>query len=156
MARHARRKNPAARRAQCQDQPVQRRVGEHQPMSRSNWRDARGDHPAASGQHDRPGPMREQRALGRANLSETLGGGAIGDHDGEGLCVARLAPAEVCDRRLVTRVAEPGAKPPRPFSATIPPSRNKLATSAIGTLSFGPQRGQAIGSAWKRRFDGSA
>ena len=58
-------------------------------------------------------------------------------------------------------------KPPMPLTATIAPSRSARAASAIGpvTISFpftstadnrGPQRGQPLGSAWKRRSDGSA
>ena len=59
-------------------------------------------------------------------------------------------------------------KPPMPFTATIRPSRRAVAAWATGSSaataspdgarssSRGPQAGQALGWAWKRRSDGSS
>ena len=42
------------------------------------------------------------------------------------------------------------------MTATIRPSRSRPAASSSGIVSRGPQSGQAIGSAWKRRSPGSS
>ncbi len=42
------------------------------------------------------------------------------------------------------------------MTATISPARSRAAASSIGIESRGPQTGQAIGSAWKRRSVGSS
>ena len=46
-------------------------------------------------------------------------------------------------------------KPPKPFSATISPARRRATISSIRMESCGPQAGQAVGWAWKRRSRGS-
>ena len=46
--------------------------------------------------------------------------------------------------------------PPSPFSATTPPSRRQASAASSDGRSRGPQSGQAIGCAWKRRSAGSS
>ena len=65
---------------------------------------------------------------------------------------AKGLASRIFRRRKVATAASSRAshrrwKPPSPFRATIPPSRRTAAASATVPVSFGPQRGQAIGSA---------
>ena len=53
------------------DQPLQRRIGEHQPDFGEAGRDARREDAATAREHDRPLARFEQRALRLADLGET-------------------------------------------------------------------------------------
>ena len=46
--------------------------------------------------------------------------------------------------------------PPSPLTARIAPARSISTAASSGSDSRGPQAGQAIGSAWNRRSDGSS
>ena len=43
-----------------------------------------------------------------------------------------------------------------PLTATMPPPRSSATTSSSACERRGPHAGQALGWAWKRRFEGSA
>ena len=81
---------------------------------------------------------------------------AFGHHHGERLGLARLQPAQPRHRRFVARVAEE-------MEAAEALERDDAAgAEAVGdggdlrVEPAGRSSRQAIGSAWKRRFDGSA
>ena len=91
------------------------------------------------------------------------------EHDGERLLFAMLALAQALDRFARLRASTINWKPPMPLSATIFPARissrgrrergiaacARVLPNEFQNCSCGPQRGQAIGSAWKRRSAGS-
>src|SRR5665647_3759653 len=55
-----------------------------------------------------------------------------------------------------SRASQTRWKPPRPLSATIWPARIRAPISSSGVSSCGPQVGQHVVSAWKRRSAGLA
>ena len=112
--------------------------------------------PRLRAQHDRPRRDSQQRALRLADLGEARRAGGVGHHHRERLGLARLAPAQARHRRFVARVADQveAAEALERDDAAL--ARGARRSSAISASSFGPQRGQAIGSAWKRRLAGSA
>ena len=134
---------------------MQGRIGEHQAYVAQAGSHALRQTAAASRKHDRPGPVRKQRALGGVDFGEPLGARNVGTITAKGLASRALRARNLATADSL-RASHSRWKPPRPFTAAIPPSCKRAATSAIGVLRRGPQAGQAIGSAWNRRFDGSA
>ena len=122
--------------------------------------------------HDRAAGRGERRDGGVAQLAQVPRRGEIGDHHRERLVVARLAPAQLGDRRLVGGIdgqveaadalhRDDLARPQRGdggLAARPSPARSALAVAASVCVqrSRGPQSGQALGCAWKRRSVGSS
>ncbi len=95
-----------------QHEPVQRRIGEHQPDVGKVRRNARREQTPAPREHDRARALGKQRALGRTELGKTLGAGQIRDHHRKGLGVARLFAGARSGPRL-RRARRRGGESPR-------------------------------------------
>ena len=126
---------------------------------------------AAGREHDRPARRRRARPRRRRRASHSAARAVeVGDHHRERLVVARLAPAQLGDRRGVGGVDREvvaadaldrddprrrAARRPRPSSASSPLGQRR-ARRASRHASCGPHTGQALGWAWKRRSAGSS
>ena len=129
---------------------------------------ARGSAACAAGRSAAAATAAASRSAGPTS-HERRGAPSVRHHDGERLLVAVLAAPQFGDGRRVARVAgqviaaEPLRAPP------IRPSRSAAAKSASGSSRRdaarpsasrsrrrGPQAGQAVGWAWKRRSAGSS
>ena len=158
-----------------QQQVVQRRVRQQHAELRQPGGHAGGHRGARpGGARARSGGPGAVSAATAASVehAEVPGGGEVGHHHREGLVVACLAPAQLGHRRVVARIdgqveaadalhgddpARPqGRRPPR-VSASSPTVSSTSATSAVDVhRRRGPQSGQALGWAWKRRSVGSS
>ena len=146
---------------------VHRRVGQHHPDVGQAGRDlvgeraparrapARSARPASSA---RRRPRRRSRRLRRGRSD-------IGDHHGERLGGPGLSAPQLGYRRRRRRRGRPDESPPIPLTATISAGRQR-GTAAADRVTRpapagrpprqrGPQSGQAMVCAWKRRSSGS-
>ena len=149
---------------------MQRRVGQHHAELMAPWGNLGGGHRGAlrARQHDRVGEAGQQGRLRRGEGDEPLGSLEVTHHQGERLGAALLALAQSRDGvgiggvagqvvaadpldREDTAVGEqsPSLRETRPLPA--PES-----SSGWTKVSVGPQSGQQMVSAWKRRSPGSS
>ena len=157
-----------------EEQVVERRVGQHQPeLGRARGdRRPRAPRPAAAGR-GRSGARGSPSSSASAGPSSTSSARRpeVGDHHRERLLLAVLARAQRRDRLL--RVGPAGEvvaaealdgddpRPPRSAAAAAAtasgaPPRSSSRPSAPSSRARGPQSGQALGWAWKRRSSGSS
>ena len=120
--------------------------------ARRSARGRRGCAPARSAAR----AIRAARARPRRISASARRARRVGDHHGERLGLARLAPAQLAPPRLSLRASQMRWKPPRPLSATMPPVANAVGDVGDLGVELRAAARQAIGSAWKRRLAGSA
>ena len=136
---------------------VQRAVREHHPELGRARGDRGGDARVAPPrrEHDRPVAAAQQRRLDRAERDQPPGRLEVRRHQRERLLLAVLARPQRRDRALVGGHARE-VEPADPLDRDDPRRRASAATtSSSGWSSRGPQSGQALGWAWKRRSVGS-